>query len=89
VSELIKNPDFEEWTDTIPDGWNIYNKDDCKLIEIDKVVLRRIYHFNILGIRFTIKGRNLIKSKFAKVPKSVKMKKEKKYIAEWTSELNK
>ena len=85
MNDFIKNPDFKEWTDADPDGWNIYNKNDYKLIEIDKVLLRRVYNFNILGIKFKIRGRNLIKPKFAKVPKFVGMKKCKDY--EWSCRL--
>lgn len=87
--KLIKNPDFEEWTDTIPDNWKIYNKNEGKMVNINNVILRRVYHFNILGIKFVIKGRNLIKPQFKKVPKCVRMKRDKKYMAEWNCILNK
>lgn len=73
--KLIENPDFEEWADDIPDGWYRLKEDDKYKIEC--VILKRIYYFNILGIRFIIKGRNLLK-----------IRKRKEYIIKWTT-LNK
>lgn len=70
---FINNPDFKDWSNDIPDDWYIHNKNQKEIINIDNVIVRRVYHFNILGVRFTIKGRNLIK-----------VKKGKKYIVEKT-----
>lgn len=66
------NPDFEDWSNEIPDGWYMLNTKDKLYNIIDNLVIRRIYQFNILGIRFTMRGRNLLKIKYGK-----------KYIVDW------
>lgn len=72
--KLIKNPDFTDWTNNSPDGWDKGNINPENSKNFYNVSIRRVWYFKIFGIRFNIKGRkNLMKPKFSKPPKSVKL----------------
>ena len=57
---FIKNKDFIDWTDNPPDDWSKGDINPENSKNFYNVSFRRIYEFKILGIRFSIKGKELI-----------------------------